>query len=44
MLVDDHDVGGHALEAPVFLGLQDLAHQRHGVVPDHANEENGQIS
>ena len=29
MLVDDHDVGAQALEAPVFLRLQDLAHQRH---------------
>ena len=44
MLVQDHDVRAQALEAPVLLGLQDLAHQRQVVLLHHAHEQDRQVA
>ncbi len=44
MLVEDDDVGAEALEAPVFLRLQHLPHQRHVLVAEHAHEQDRQVA
>ena len=42
--VQDHHVGAQALEAPVFLGLQGLLHQRQSVLLHHPHEQDGEIA
>ena len=44
VLVEDHDVGAQPLEAPVFLSLEDLAHERQVVLLDDPHQEDGKIA
>ena len=44
VLVQHHHVGEHALEAPVLLRLQDLAHQGQVVLLHHAHQQDRQVA
>ncbi len=44
MLVEDDDIGAQTLQAPVFLRLQDLPHQRRIVITDNPDEEDREIA
>ena len=44
MLVEDDDVGAQPLQPPVLLRLQHLAHERHVVVADDADEQDRQVA
>jgi hypothetical protein len=44
MLVEDDEVGREALQTPVLLRAQHLAHQRQIVVLHHADDQDRQVA
>ena len=44
VLVEDDDIGTQTLQAPVFLRLQDLPHQRRIVITDNPDEEDREVA